>query len=62
MVKSVFCEVYKFYLKYHGRPMDPGTWQEATEDFRMIMQKHGGAPVCGRIMLATFSQLEDEMR
>lgn len=62
LVKSVFCEAYKFYLKYHGRPMDPGAWQEATGDFGVIMRDHGGAQICGRIMLATFEQLEKESR
>lgn len=62
LVKSVFCETYKFYLKYHGRPMNSGAWQEATRDFGIIMRKHGGTPICGRIMLAVFSQLEEETK
>lgn len=62
LVKAVFCDAYNFYLKYHGRPMEPGTWQEATNDFAGIMRKHGGAAICGRIMLAAFAQLEEEAR
>ncbi|MFR1891765.1 hypothetical protein [Hungatella sp.] len=62
MVKGVFCEAYKFYLKYHSRPMEPGMWQEATDDFAAIMKRCGATSICGRIMLATFSQLEEEKR
>lgn len=62
LVKGVWSDSYRFYLKYHGRPMEPGTWQEATEDMARIMKKYNGAPVCGRLMLAAFSQLEEETR
>jgi len=60
MVKGVFCDAYVFYQKYHGKPMEPGLWQSATTDFGQIMKKYDGAPICGRIMLATFTQLEEE--
>ena len=62
LVKGVFCDAYKFYLKYHGRPMEPGMWDEATKGFGEIMKKYNGAPICGRLMLAAFSQLEGETR
>ena len=62
LVKGVFCDAYKFYLKYHGRPMEPGMWDEATKDFGEIMKKYNGAPICGRLMLAAFSQLEGDTR
>ena len=62
LVRGVFCDVYKFYLKYHGRPMEPGLWDEATKDFGDIMRKYDGASICGRLMLAAFSQLEEETR
>lgn len=62
LVKGVFCDAYKFYLKYHGRPIEPGMWDEATKDFGDIMKRYNGASICGRLMLATFSQLEEETR
>lgn len=62
LVRCVFCDAYKFYLKYHGRPMVPGQWDEATKDFGDIMRKYDGASICGRLMLAAFSQLEEETR
>lgn len=62
LVKGVYCDAYNFYLKYHGRPMEPGMWENATNDFGDILRKYEGAPICGRIMLATFSQLEEETR
>ncbi len=62
MVKGVFRDAYLFYQKYHGKPMEPGLWESATNDFGQIVKKYSGAPICGRIMLATFSQLEEEMR
>lgn len=62
LVKGVYCDAYKFYLKYHGRPMEPGMWDEATKDFGDIMKRYNGASICGRLMLATFSQLEEETR
>lgn len=37
-------------------------WDEATKDFGDIMKKYNGASICGRLMLATFSQLEEETR
>lgn len=60
LVKQVFCDAYNFYLKYHGCSMEPGNWRDATNDFAEIMRKCGGEPICGRIMLATFAQLERE--
>lgn len=60
MVKGVFCDAYLFYQKYRGNPMGPGVWESATADFAQIMKKYDGAPICGRIMLATFTQLEEE--
>lgn len=62
LVKGVWCDSYRFYLKYHGRAMEPGMWQEAADDFAKIMKQYDGAPVCGRLMLAAFSQLEEEAR
>lgn len=62
MVKQVFCDAYLFYQKHHGRPMEPGHWDEATEEFSEIMRRHSGATLCGRMMLAVFSQLEEESR
>lgn len=60
MVKGVFRDSYLFYQKHHGKPMEPGLWESATADFAQIMKKYDGAPICGRIMLATFTQLEEE--
>ena len=62
LAKGVWCDSYNFYLKYHGRPADPGFWEEATADFGKIMKKYGGATVCGRLMLVAFSLLEEETR
>lgn len=62
VVKGVFCDAYLFYQKYHSKPMEPGLWEAATADFGEIMKKYNGTPICGRIMLATFSQLEEEKR
>ena len=45
MVKGVFCDAYKFYLKYHSQPMEPGMWQEATDDFAGIMKRYGAASI-----------------
>lgn len=62
MVKGVFCDTYNFYLKYHGRPAEPGMWDEATKDFGDILKQYNGETMCARIMLAVFSQLEEETR
>jgi len=62
MVKGVFCDAYLFYQKYHPRPMEPGAWEGATKDFGDIMKKYEGSTICGRIMLAVFSQLDEEKR
>lgn len=51
---------WQFYLKYHGRPTEPGMWMEATEDFGRIMKEHRGSAICARLMLAAFSTLEEE--
>lgn len=62
LAKGVWCDSYNFYLKYHGRPAEPGMWEEATRDFGGIMRKYGGATICARMMLAAFSLLEEETR
>lgn len=62
LAKGVWCDSYKFYLKYHGRLAGAEMWEEATRDFGEIMKKYGSAAVCGRIMLAAFSLLEEESR
>ncbi len=62
LAKAVWSDSWLFYAKYHGRPAEPGMWDEATRDFAEIMKKHGGATICGRLMLAAFSLLEEETR
>lgn len=62
MVKGIFCDAFLFYQKYHPRPMEPGMWEGATADFGNIMKKYEGTNICARIMLAVFSQLEEEKR
>lgn len=62
LVKGVYCDAYNFYLKYHGKPMEPEEWEAAAKDFENIIKKYEGALICGRILLATFSQLEEETR
>ena len=62
LVKDVFCDSYIFYLKYHGKLIEPGMWEAVTEDFSKIVRKHGGANICMRLMLAAYSQLEEETR
>lgn len=62
LAKGVWSDSYLFYKKYHGRPADPGFWDEATKDFGEIIKKYEGATVCGRLMLAAFSLLEEETR
>ena len=37
-------------------------WEDATKDFGEIMRKYKGATVCGRMMLAAFSLLEEEKK
>lgn len=62
LAKGVWCDSYKFYLKYHGRPAEPGFWDEVTKDFAEIMKTYDGATICGRMMLAALSLLEEETR
>ena len=62
LAKGVWSDSYRFYLKYHGHPAEPGMWEEATKDFGEIMKRYGGATVCARMMLAAFSLLEEETR
>ena len=38
-----------------------GVWSDSYR-FAEIMKKYNGAPVCGRVMLAAFAQLEEETR
>lgn len=45
LAKGVWCDSYNFYLKYHGRPLEPGFWEAATKDFGEIMRKYKGATV-----------------
>jgi len=62
MVKGVFCDAYLFYLKYHGKPMGPELWESAVKDMGETIRKYHGGNLCGRLMLAAFSQLEEETR
>lgn len=62
LAKNVWSDSYRFYLKYHGRPAEPGMWEEATRDFGGTMKKYNGATICARLMLAAFSLLEEETR
>lgn len=62
LVKGVWADSYRFYVKYHGRLTNPEAWQEAAKDFEEVMETYEGAPVCGRLMLAAFMQLEEEAR
>ncbi len=62
LAQGAWSDSWLFYLKYHGKPAEPGMWEEATKDFGEIMKKYQGATVCARLMLAAFSLLEEETR
>lgn len=60
--KAAWCDSYVFYQKYHGKPVSPAMYEAATKDFGEIMRKNGNSTICGRLMLAAFSLLEEENR
>lgn len=60
--KAAWCDSYVFYRKYHGHPVEPGMWKEATDDFADILRKNNNSTICARLMLAAFSLLEEESR
>ena len=60
--KAAWCDSYVFYQKYHGRPVEPGMWKEATNDFADILRNNNNSTICARLMLAAFSLLEEESR
>lgn len=62
IAKDAWCDSYLFYQKYHGKPVEPGMWEEATRDFADIMRKNENSTICARLMLAAFSLLEEECR
>ena len=62
LAKGVWCDSYRFYLKYHGCSMGPVMWDEAIKDFGEVNRKYGNAALCVRMMLAAFSQIEEETR
>ncbi len=62
MVKGAFSDAYLFYKKYHGRPMEPGLCDEMTREFADIIRRYGSGTFCMRLMLAVFSQIEEETR
>lgn len=60
MVKGVFCDAYLFYQKYHEKKDVSGFWIEVSDEFSEIVRKYDGEPICMKIMLAVFTQLEKE--
>lgn len=62
MVNGSFNDAYIFYKKFHGKPLEPGMVEEMTREFGSILKKYGGSLFCTRIMLAVFSQIEEETR
>lgn len=59
-VKNIYCDTYKFYLKYTGQPDEPGKWEQALEDFSEIMKQYNACPLVSRMMLGVWTQLEQE--
>lgn len=41
LAKGVWSDSYRFYLKYHGKPAEPGMWEAATRDFAEILKSMG---------------------
>lgn len=62
VAKAAWSDSYVFYKKYHGKPVEPGMWEDATRDFADIMRKNENSTICARLMLAAFSLLEEECR
>ena len=62
IAKAAWSDSYRFYQKYHGRPIEPGMLEEATKDFADAMKKNGNSTIGARLMLAAFSLLEEETR
>ena len=60
LVKGVFRDAYLFYQKYHEKEDMAGFWIEASDEFSEIVRKYGGEPICMKIVLAVFMQLEGE--
>lgn len=62
LAKGVWCDSYRFYLKYHGQMATPDMWKAAVEDNKVILEKYKYSLVCIRIMMAALSLLEEETR
>ncbi len=62
LARRIWSDSWLFYTKYHGRPAEPGMWEEATKDFGGVVRKYNGETLCARLMLAAFSLLEEETR
>lgn len=61
-VRGIFSDVYKLYLKYHGKPLNETVCQEKTEDAGSLLKKYGYSPFCERMILNVLMQLEEEWR
>lgn len=62
MVKGVFSDVYRFYLKYHGRSLDEKVCREKSEDAGRLLERYGYSSFCDRMLLNVLMQLEEESR
>ena len=62
LVKGVFSDAYRFYIKYHGTQMGPEAWEEAIQDMDLIVQRYHGKRICVELMLAAVGQLERETK
>lgn len=61
-VRGIFSDVYKLYLKYHGKVLDEIMCQEKSEDAGRLLKKYGCSPFCDRMLLNVLMQLEEESR
>lgn len=62
MVNGAFNDAYVFYKRFHGKPLEPGMTEEMIRQFGSILKKYDTSLFCTRIMLAVFSQIEEETR
>ena len=62
MVNGAFNDAYVFYKKFHGRPMGSDMGEEMAKEFGNILKKYNNSSFCTRVMLAVYSQIEEETR
>lgn len=60
--RDMFADAYRFYEKWNGMDSTCENWSACAKEVVEIIDKHGGHPLIGEMMMALYQVIEREAK